>query len=140
MSPWGRESFEQHDWEYVAVYVASECLAGKELTTGRFRSFLDRTFGPTILSSAERVIQEMKAVAVLSPPREACMRPYMYPETPAEGQLAMDLAMVPSYERISPRIWGSFLSGAENSRYRWFDTDDSKNVTYFQWWCERGWC
>ena len=69
---------------YAAVYVAAECLAGRETTPAGFRELVGRTFSagrdriPRIAAEAETAIAGILAHApqVASPP---CLRPYVTP-------------------------------------------------------------
>ena len=78
---------------YAAVYVARECLAGRELTAEGFRSLIRQThrsvpgatdaLNQTIKSVEERIAQGL-------PPAE-CMRPFTSPETLDEAMLSAGL-------------------------------------------------
>ena len=81
---------------YAAVYVASECLAGREPTPAGFREMVGRTFSagsdriPRIASEAETVI----AAILAHDPQHAptpCLRPYVTPATAVEAIAALRL-------------------------------------------------
>ena len=82
---------------YAAVYVAAECLAGREPTPAGFRDFLGRTFStgrdriPRIAAEAETVI----AAILTHDPQDTpppCLRPYVTPSSAVEAISALRLA------------------------------------------------
>ena len=81
---------------YAAVYVAAECLAGREPTPAGFRDFLGRTFStgrdriPRIAAEAETVIAAILAHSQDPPP--PCLRPYITPASAVEAISTLQLA------------------------------------------------
>ena len=81
---------------YAAVYVAAECLAGREPTPAGFRDFLGRTFSagrdriPRIAAESETVIAAILAHSQDPPP--TCLRPYVTPSSAVEAISALRLA------------------------------------------------
>ena len=82
---------------YAAVYVAAECLAGRETTPAGFREMVGRTFSsgrdriPRIAAEAETVI----ATILAHEPQDApppCLRPYVTPASAVEAISALRLA------------------------------------------------
>ena len=82
---------------YAAVYVAAECLAGREATPAGFRDFLGRTFSvgrdriPRIAAEAETVI----AAILTHDPQDTpppCLRPYITPASAVEAISTLQLA------------------------------------------------
>ena len=82
---------------YAAVYVAAECLAGREATPAGFREMVGRTFStgrdriPRIAAEAETVI----AAILAHDPQDApppCLRPYVTPSSAVEAISALRLA------------------------------------------------
>ena len=82
---------------YAAVYVAAECLAGRETTAAGFRDMVGRTFSagrdriPRIAAEAEAVI----AAILGHDPQDApppCLRPYVAPATAVEAIWSLRLA------------------------------------------------
>ena len=82
---------------YAAVYVAAECLAGRETTPARFRDLVGKTFSadrdriPRIAAEAEAVIAGILAHT----PQDAtppCLRPYTTPNSAVEAISALRLA------------------------------------------------
>lgn len=144
-----RKAVEGRDWEYVAVYVASECLAERELTKEGFRLFLSRTFSlyasgeAPIVSTALSVTQEMNREAQRqsegsSPVAKPCMRPYMYPDTVEEAQLAVNLVRVPTSESIAPRLRDGFLNQSNDLAYS--RPARNRDLPFIVRLCRSGWC
>ena len=81
---------------YAAVYVAAECLAGREPTPAGFREMVGRTFStgrdriPRIAAETETVIAAILAHSQDPPP--TCLRPYVTPSSAVEAISALRLA------------------------------------------------
>ena len=81
---------------YAAVYVAAECLAGRETTPAGFRNFVGKTFSdgrdriPRIAAESETVIAAILAHSQDPPP--TCLRPYVTPSSAVEAISALRLA------------------------------------------------
>jgi len=81
---------------YAAVYVAAECLAGREPTPAVFREMVGRTFTagrdriPRIAAEAETVIADILAHDPQHTP-PPCLRPYLTPATAIEAISALRL-------------------------------------------------
>ena len=81
---------------YAAVYLAAECLAGREATPAGFRDFVGRTFSggrdriPRIAAESETVIAAILAHSQDPPP--TCLRPYVTPSSAVEAISALRLA------------------------------------------------
>ena len=81
---------------FAAVYVASECLAGRETTPAGFRNFVGKTFSdgrdriPRIAAESETVIAAILAHSQDPPP--TCLRPYGTPSSAVEAISALRLA------------------------------------------------
>ncbi len=82
---------------YAAVYVAAECLAGRETTPAGFREMVGRTFTPgsdripRIAAEAQALIADILA----HDPQNAqprCLRPYVIPVSAVEAISALRLA------------------------------------------------
>lgn len=82
---------------YAAVYVAAECLAGRETTPAGFREMVGRTFAPgsdripSIAAEAQALIADILA----RDPQDAqppCLRPYVNPASAVEAISALRLA------------------------------------------------
>ena len=82
---------------YAAVYVAAECLAGRETTPAGFRDLVGKTFSagrdriPRIAAKAEAVIARILAHEPQDAP-PPCLRPYITPSTAVEAISALRLA------------------------------------------------
>ena len=82
---------------YAAVYVAAECLAGRETTPAGFRELVGRTFSagrdriPRIAAEAETAIAGILAHAPQDAP-PPCLRPYVTPASAVEAITALRLA------------------------------------------------
>ena len=82
---------------YAAVYVAAECLAGREPSPTGFREMVGRTFTagrdriPRIAAEAESVIAAILAIDPQDAP-PPCLRPYLTPATAVEAVSALRLA------------------------------------------------
>ena len=80
-----REFALSHFDDYAAVYLARQCVEGRERTAKGFRAFGEGTSPALLPAIAETVIEEMVGVAErqieldLPPVKQDCMRPYMYP-------------------------------------------------------------
>ena len=81
---------------YAAVYVAAECLAGREATPAGFRDLVGKTFSagrdriPRIAAEAEAVIAGILAQASQDAP--PCLCPYTTPSSAVESISALRLA------------------------------------------------
>ena len=81
---------------YAAVYVAAECLAGREATPAGFRDLVGNTFSagrdriPRIAAEAEAVIAGILAHTPQDAP--PCLRPYTTPNSAVEAISALRLA------------------------------------------------
>jgi len=90
-----RETYLGYFNQYIATYVASECVAGGKLTTKGFMDFLDETFGLVKLGIRARdTLQNMNGLAEgrikagLTPVTDDCQRLILYPESGLEVALA----------------------------------------------------
>jgi hypothetical protein len=100
------------------VYTASECVAGRELSSEGFRAFVKAADISAIPGTAERLIGEMLALEA-SGARLDCLRPYVYPATANEGSLAVDLV----YASSSPLIQGIIYKSAPFKFAEWTKHD-----------------
>ena len=81
---------------YAAVYVAAECLAGRESTPAGFREMVGRTFSagrdriPRIAAEGETVIAAILGHDPQDDP-PPCLRPYVIPDTAVEAISALHL-------------------------------------------------
>lgn len=82
---------------FAAVYLAAECVAGRETTPAGFREMVGRTFTPgsdripRIAAEAQSLITDILA----QDPQEApppCLRPYVIPDSAVEAISALRLA------------------------------------------------
>ena len=82
---------------YAAVYVAAECLAGREPSPTGFRAMVGRTFSagrdriPRIAAEAESVIADILAPDPQDAP-PSCLLPYVTPATAVEAISALRLS------------------------------------------------
>ena len=82
---------------YAAVYVAAECLAGRETTPAGFRDFVGKTFSagrdriPRIAAEAQAEIAGILAHEPQDAP-PPCLRPYITPSSAVEAISALRLA------------------------------------------------
>ena len=79
---------------YAAVYVAAECLAGREPTPAGFREMVGRTFS-TGRDRIPRIAAETVIAAILAhsqDPPPPCLRPYVTPASAVEAISAVRLA------------------------------------------------
>jgi tetratricopeptide (TPR) repeat protein len=140
--------WEDLDWEYVSVFAATECLAGRELTSEGFLSFLRSTFRLgeelPIITAAEKASGEMVALARRRiqegnrPAAAPCMLPYMQPLSIEKAALAIWLVQVPSYERAAPAFREAYLAGSKQSAYQWFGQSGASNPPFLLWFCQCG--
>jgi len=91
--------------QYASVYIASECLAGMDMSFAGFGEFIDQKLlmvqsddgRETIELTGQNVISRIVSTAALrielglSPSVSSCMRPYLYPESATEAILAIEL-------------------------------------------------
>lgn len=119
---------------YVATYVASECLAGRDLSFVGFGSFLNEInqTGKKLLNlTAELVISEIAA----QPHGGECMRPFLNPQSGSDAVLAADLVLAVRWPYVGP--FERFLPDIIRERSgRWFDPSIGKGQPYLTWLCE----
>lgn len=153
-----RESIDNLYGQYLSLSVATECLAGRELAFPSFRAFLSQTFlrvqsGEEVAkTSARRVIAEIVS-RVEENSQPDCSRPFLYPETPTEATLPIDLVRImQSIRRINPLFRSGFERAFQESAHPWFNGSAGKTVDeliaeivgeeaaptiFLVWFCER---
>jgi hypothetical protein len=108
-SPEGTSRFVHpilQDWflEYAIGYAATECVAGRELSSEGFRAFVTEMNADSkggfvnhapMRNQAFKVIGQMMALSA-SGARLDCLNPYVYPTTGTEASLAVDLVSFPT--------------------------------------------
>ena len=121
---------------YAAVYVAAECLAGREATPAGFRDLVGKTFSagrdriPRIAAEAEAVIAGILAHEPQDAP-PPCLRPYITPSTAVEAISALRLARpVLAANRPDLLPW-EIDAEAREIALSWFGRPE----TLYQWAC-----
>ena len=146
-----KERIEERYVGHVSVFVAAECLAGRELSFDGFRSFLDETYllqRPSdqvalLKLEAERVVATLVGIANSKPGPESfdleddCTRPYLYPRSASEADLAIELVnAIRPFREIRPM----FAPGVERfyleQSYRWLDPSFGGDMPFLSWLCE----
>jgi hypothetical protein len=120
--------------QYAATYVASECLAGEQLTSERFRNFVASTMGyqseEKLAVFAHNAIQklisksEARFKSGLSSAEEICEHPYLYPATGAEVTLAVGLNKALTTGCIPLHLQDAHASVVERRAAQWFIAED----------------
>ena len=71
----------------------------------------------------------------------ACMRQFLYPESPTEAALPFALAMTLSMYQAAPALRAGLWRGSQNGIIRWFDPSIAGDKSFLAWWCDRReWC
>ena len=100
------------DYEnYAAVYVARECLAGRELTPEGFRALIRQGHRsvPGASDTLTQMINSAQGRIALGLPQAECMLPFTYPETLDDAMLSVSLYEAgwnvdnPVYHLIAPQ-------------------------------------
>ncbi len=121
---------------YAAVYVAAECLAGRESTPAGFREMVGRTFSagrdriPRIAAEAEAVI----AAILAHDPKHApppCLRTYVTPSTAVEAIAALRLARPIIAANLPDLLPWQIDARAREIALSWFGRPES----LYQWAC-----
>ena len=120
---------------YAAVYVAAECLAGRETTPARFRDLVGKTFSadrdriPRIAAEAEAVIAGILA----HEPQDAppCLPPYITPSTAVEAISALRLARPVLAANRPPLLPWEIDAKVREIALSWFGRPES----LFEWVC-----
>jgi hypothetical protein len=104
---------------YAITYAATECVAGRELSSEGFRAFITDNLGSPkqstthiILPKTNRVIGQMLVLSE-SGARLDCLRPYLYPTTGTEVSLAADLVWIIR----EPSVAAPFRESVRRARY-----------------------
>lgn len=116
--------------KYVALYVARECVEGRELAVAGFRTFVRQS--QQIEVSAKRIIRRLIDAENIQPDYATCFKPYLYPETLIEAALAIDL-VAPDESNTNPLFRGGLGRAYEEVAYSWFDT--RRESPFLPWFC-----
>lgn len=137
--------------QYASVYIASECLAEKEMSFDGFRTFLNQPLlmvrttdsDPMIKVIARDVIAQITRTAEArtnlgsTPSVSNCLRPYLYPESATEAALAIELvdglAPLSEVSRDSRDIVASIR---QQFAYKWFGSPEAQERPFLPWYCE----
>ena len=144
-----REALLGYFNQYIATYVASECVDGGKLTTKGFMDFLGdfQTFDHVKLGVLARdTLQSMNALAEgrikagLPPVTDDCQRLILYPESGLEVVLAQGLYSATSLSRIPSGLRDGLWRSLEDSFGGWLLVEDNQQRTIFRWFCETNGC
>ena len=121
---------------YAAVYVAAECLAGRDPTPAGFREMVGRTFSagrdriPRVASEAQGLIANILAhdSQDASPP---CLRTYVTPSTAVEAIAALRLARPIIAANLPDLLPWQIDARAREIALSWFGRPES----LYQWAC-----
>ena len=117
---------------YVALYVASECLAGRDTSFEGFGLFIDQTTNRNLNVKAAQSIDE---IIDRPPKKRECMRPFLNPQSGSDAVLAADLVLAVRWPHVGP--FERFLPEIIRERSgRWFDPSVSKDRPFLTWFCE----
>ena len=134
--------------EYVAAYVATECVPGRELDTSAFRSFVQLMFRdmregePSPLSVHSMGIFKIlldKADIKIGPESENCMKPYTYPSTVNEARLTSNLLRIFRIESVAPFFYDAARKQYDNWALEWVSNKDRGNRPLLPWICYEKW-
>jgi len=116
ISPVYRDHIKARYLEYVAVYVAHECIEGREQTAEGFHRFITQQSN-SIATRAEVIVGQM-----LGQSREqiegTCIESYLYPKTSGQFYLATELTLTVFKNRISLILQGGLRGGIQDSAAR----------------------
>ncbi len=131
---------------YAAVYAAWQCFLGEEMTSESFRDYVGRSLfyirtasqKPVIVEDAENVIALILGLSG-EDVGDSCVRGFMFPESPTEAFLAVDL----SRAAFDTSGWAtSAIMGIDSSLDfllpsklgKWFsDPEISQREDFFSW-------
>jgi hypothetical protein len=128
--------------QYAAVYAASKCLAGEQLTPRGFRGFVDGTLlmrtadgREAIVVSAADVIRRIIARADSQVELRSCERVYLYPESGAEATLAVGLYLAGVVRSVPVDLQEGHVTFLESRAAQWFNLDPPPTVSLLAWLC-----
>ena len=134
--------------EYVAAYVATECVPGRELDTSAFRSFVQLMFRdmregePSPLSvhsmGTFKILLD-KADMKIGPESGNCMKPYTYPSTVNEARLTSNLLRIFRIESVAPFFYDAARKQYDNWALEWVSNKDRGNRPLLPWICYEKW-
>jgi len=134
-----KEGIKAHYLEYFhvfsGVYIARECLAGRERSSEDFRTFVDYVIDQIWFSTSKlnevghRVKSDMVGIAKerieadLPPAKFDCMRPFMYPETGEEAMRVAGLATAALNHNVPPMFQSQVPVLVQEDTANWLEME-----------------
>ena len=134
------QSTEQVFQQYAAVYIAEECIGGRERSAEGFRSFVEQTliFPPgrdrmelmaviadSAIGSIVRLADEQAANG-RSTVEDGCLALFTYPETLGDTLIAANLVATVAVINVNQVLVGQMPSIIATMASDWFATEGSK--------------